>query len=375
MNKADKDRRLFGGWATVEVVDKQGEKVDIDAFKKVMKAFMDMGGNIIDTHSNKTVAKVLNYEFKKKEGEDALWLDMECYDHYDYHDEVWEKIKSGHYKGLSMGGRRKKGEFELKCDTDGCHNHVKGIELFEVSIVDKPANQEATIEEVNQMAKSDRPLTFSMICPQGNQEPCKDCHVAKMSVDDIMKPAAFDRCVEALEDDPDIESPHAVCTAAMKGNNGNPSSEEDTTKTGGTQMTEEEKKAEEAKGTPPAEETKETKQEPEEDPMAAMMERIAALEQVVARLTEEKQEEPEKPEEEEEEEEKGDATLKAVEEVKTLATDLKKQLEALKAPTPNADAERPDMAKTAPEPAGETKLDVMKMAEKMSHQEIAEKFV
>lgn len=343
MTKADKDKRLFSGWATVEVVDKQGELVDIGAFKKVMKAFMDMGGNIIDTHSNKTVAKVLDYEFMKKDGKDALRFDMECYKHYDYHDVVWEKIKSGEYSGLSMGGRRKAGEFELVCDDGGCHNFVKGIELFEVSVVDEPANPEATIDEVNTMAKSldmikcpdgqhehsgvsgchptDRQhrgagtaqpraeraqlkptfdrgikniketqqsiifsdafpdskvkeelgdagysldelgelsenerrgalvivrtakegkrfadsigidfnerayrrrlglnksaLTFSSICPQGHQEPCDDCHVVQKSVGDIMKPEAFDRCVEALESDPDIDSPHAVCQATV----------------------------------------------------------------------------------------------------------------------------------------------------------------
>lgn len=389
IQKADSNRRLFGGYATVEVVDKQGELVDIQAFKDVIKSFMAMGGNIIDTHTNKTVAKVLDYEFTKKKlddgaEEDALWFDMECYKEYDYHDKVWEAIKNGDYTGLSMGGRRKKGEFELKCDTGGCHNHVKGIELFEVSIVDKPANQEATIEEVNSMAKGDKPLTFSMICPEGNAEPCPDCTVKNKSVSDLLKPDAFDRCVAHLEDDPEIKSPHAVCQEAVgKRDNGTPSSEEDTTKTGGTQMSEEEKKKKveetKAEGTPQAEETK--KEEPQADPMAEMAERIAAVEQVVAKLVEAKQEpEEEKPETpaakpEEEEEKEGEITLKTMETLKTSIDEVKKQLDALKAPAPSTDTERPDMKKgTSPVADGEPELDILKVAGELDHRQIAEKF-
>lgn len=389
MNKADNDRRLFGGYATVEVVDKQGELVDIGAFKKSFSAFMEMGGNIIDMHTNKKIARVIGHDFTKKDGKDALWLDMECYKLYPYHDDVWEKIQNGEYKGLSMGGRRKKGEFKLKCDDNGCHNHVKGIELFEVSVVDNPANPEATIERVS-MAKGDKPLTFSMICPSGNAEPCPDCTVVNKSVGDILKPAAFDRCVAALEDDPDIESPHAVCTAAMKEGkyNGNPSSEEDTIKTGGTQMTEAEKKAAEAKaaGTPPVEEKKaeETgEDETQKNPMEEMMQRIAALEQAISSIMEEKnkkqEETDEKPEdkpEDEDDKNKGDAplTAKDMESLKTSIDEVKKQLTALKAPAPAEDTQRPNMAKTGTEVDADQALDIKKAAEEMSYEEVAENF-
>lgn len=377
MNKADKDRRLFGGWASVEIIDKQGEKVDMDAFRKSMSAFMDMGGNIIDMHSNKVVAKVRSFDFKKRDGKDALWLNMECYDHYKYHDEVWNKIKDGTYKGLSMGGRRKEGELEFKCDNTGCHNFIKGIELFEVSVVDSPANPKATIETVNQMAKSDRPLTFSMICPSGKAEPCGDCHIAKQSVSDILKPAAFDRCVAALENDPDIDSPHAVCQAsAGKGNHGNSSQEGDAINQGGKSMTKDEEKAIVAKEehTPPDEERK---PDPEEE-QNGISERLAALERAMSELLGKKkqEEDEEKPDKEEEEEEKGDAALtvkdlKAVE--KKMLAEVNKRFDALKAPAAQKPPERPDMMKTDPVPVGEQKFDVAKESE-ASYREITAKY-
>ena len=58
--------RIFKLWGTVEVIDKDGELLPIDEFKKVMPLIMKRGGNLIDSHSNRVIGKILNYEFKKK---------------------------------------------------------------------------------------------------------------------------------------------------------------------------------------------------------------------------------------------------------------------------------------------------------------------
>jgi hypothetical protein len=55
-------KRIFEGWASVEVVDKQGEVVPAEELKKAMIDFMDRGGAIVFEHSNKPVGKVLQWQ-------------------------------------------------------------------------------------------------------------------------------------------------------------------------------------------------------------------------------------------------------------------------------------------------------------------------
>lgn len=151
-----KQARHFAGWATAEIVDKQGDKIEIGAFKSTMSKFMKLGATIIDKHSNRKVGSYINYEFRNKDANAALWMEGVIYKGHRIHDETWDKIKSGEYPALSIGADPL--ESKKECDEKTCWNAIKAIDLFEISVVDAPANPEATIEEVNHMAKSDIPI-------------------------------------------------------------------------------------------------------------------------------------------------------------------------------------------------------------------------
>lgn len=150
--------RSFEAWGSVDIVDKDGEVIPMEEFKKIMPLVMDRGGNIIDGHTNKTVGKILGYEFKEKEdGKDGVLLTGKIFKHYPYDDEIWQKIKTKKWHmmggGLSFGGRAHKTLENKTWKELGTADILQNIEGFEFSIVDSPANPEATFTFVNPIAK------------------------------------------------------------------------------------------------------------------------------------------------------------------------------------------------------------------------------
>ena len=75
---------------------------------KVLPVWMDRGAPISDTHSNRIVGKGINFARLEIESEGrsipAIKITGKIHKNYDLDDDIWEKIKSGEYKGLSFGG-------------------------------------------------------------------------------------------------------------------------------------------------------------------------------------------------------------------------------------------------------------------------------
>ena len=327
------DERWFTGWASVEIVDSQGEKIAIDAFKKVMKDYMATGGPIIDTHSNKIVGNVVDYKFKKKNGNPGLWIKGLILDRYDTHDEVWKDLKDGVYTGLSMGGKNKAEEANIVCEGDTCFNHIKEIELFEISVVDKPANKESTIESVNQVAKQDKDVLFKSVCPEGKSAPCDTCKINK-------------------------------CDS-------NVSREGEESKSGGKcKMAEDEKTEVPDASLEEKTKTETEKQDDAPDAMEAIMERLDSMESRLTAVEEAKtaqdeekpeEEDEEKADEDEEDDDKADDEEEDEEEKKfneRVDKAVEKKLEALKESTSEADTNRPKLEKTSPETEAEKKEEL-----------------
>lgn len=153
----DENARIVKGWGTVDVFDKANERLPIQEFKKIMPIIMDRGGIIMNKHTNQPVAKILNYEFKMKDTKEGpkegVYLTTKAFDHFKSDDEVWKGIKDEEIQGFSFGGRNNKEELDF---SKGLTRKVlKELEGFEFSYVPKGCNQEATIEEINYIAKED----------------------------------------------------------------------------------------------------------------------------------------------------------------------------------------------------------------------------
>ncbi len=153
-------RRLFSGWGTVSIVDRQNDYIDVlKEFRDagVMEKMMERGAPVIDSHQNHVVGRIISYDYKiAPSGRPGLYLTAEIFKNYPSDDDVWQSILNKEYTGFSLGGKAQ--NKDSVCTIDGCHNNLTGIESWEWSIVSTPANQEAVIDSVNKLAKS---LKFS----------------------------------------------------------------------------------------------------------------------------------------------------------------------------------------------------------------------
>lgn len=160
----DKDARIFKSWGSVEVRDREGDLLPMSEFRKIMPVIMKRGGLLMDRHTNTRVGRILNYEFLMKDTPEGPRLGVmitgEVFKDYDHDDMVWEGIKSGVYKGLSFGGRNKMKD--VKFDKSGLTNILTKLEGDEFSFVPGMGNQEATMEEINYLAKGSDTISGSV---------------------------------------------------------------------------------------------------------------------------------------------------------------------------------------------------------------------
>jgi len=153
------DDRIVAGWASVEILDSQGDIIPIEEIERAMYILMDRGGQILYGHGNKPIGKILKWDIRKHPEADAngLWVVAKIYKDYPLDDEVWRLVKEGQLKGFSIGAQGRKEKRVLKyrsVNLPDSVNVVRDLNLMEISIVPTPANPLATIEQVNYIAKS-----------------------------------------------------------------------------------------------------------------------------------------------------------------------------------------------------------------------------
>lgn len=155
----DDDSRRFVAWASVEVVDREGEVIPMSELRKIMPQIMERGGPIQDSHSNRNIGRILNYSFAEKEvdGEmkDGLLILAKIYDHTDLDDKVWSEMKEGDRKGISFGGAADDAQLDVRFDGESDVDILRQMEGYEFSSVHEPANQEANNVAVNPLAKAE----------------------------------------------------------------------------------------------------------------------------------------------------------------------------------------------------------------------------
>jgi hypothetical protein len=153
------DQRFFEGYLTVQVKDKQGEITIVDELIKVLPIWMDRGAPISDTHSNRIIGKGISYakvDYKTKDGGILPAIKITGKIHKDYHldNEIWDKIKSGEYKGLSFGGATKANRTPKILKDGSVAYELKSLEHYEVAVCKDPAVPLALITDYNPLAKA-----------------------------------------------------------------------------------------------------------------------------------------------------------------------------------------------------------------------------
>ena len=127
--KIDEEQRLVMGYASTEAMDKQGEIVKIDAIKTALPDYLKFA-NIREMHQPSAVGVAKGAEIDAT----GLYITAKVVD-----DAAWTKVKEGVYKGFSIGGKVTARDPLKK-------NVVTGVDLMEISLVDRPANPEATFD-------------------------------------------------------------------------------------------------------------------------------------------------------------------------------------------------------------------------------------
>lgn len=194
LNVADDQRRVFTSWISVEDIDKQGELLPLEQLGRVLPILMSRGGVLMDSHTNRHIGKMLNYELQTHpSGHKGYLGTFQMYNDYSVDNERWNQVKKGEFTGISVGGRT-----SAKPMVMGNGDVVKvldNFELYELSLVPAPANQHATITSVNYVAKEDAPVTNAT---PGAYQPSFS-HEEKIEM-----------CLKAGANDP-----FAICTAAV----------------------------------------------------------------------------------------------------------------------------------------------------------------
>ena len=150
-SKVDVERRIVSGFATLDNVDKQNDIVTTEAS---MKAFSKFRGNIREMHQPSAVGKMVSFKEDK-------YFDPETKKFYSGvyvsayiskgAQNTWEKVIDGTYTGFSIGGRMNKWDDAYDEKMDAQIRIIKDYDLVELSLVDNPANQFASILSVEKV--------------------------------------------------------------------------------------------------------------------------------------------------------------------------------------------------------------------------------
>ena len=173
-------KRMFKAILTAEVKDSDGQVVPVDEVLKVLPDYISEGGAILYRHMGRPVGKVINFMPTKLNDVPAIEIIGLIGNSFDYHNEVWDAIKSGELKGVSFHG-------DAILDPNGKIQVISGVEI---SITPKPANPMAMVQEVSVLAKE-----------SGNMEIQKkdECKAKYTNPDNSFK-GGFDGCVAYMKD-------------------------------------------------------------------------------------------------------------------------------------------------------------------------------
>jgi len=165
------DDLMIGGYASIEIVDKQNDLITLKALQDAVTKYMENPKfrNVMTNHSNVQVGEVVkSYRDKsgkiwKTEVDDVgFFVVIKLRDDIEKAKEINRGVRKGSLRSFSIGGQAiqkvKKSHPEL-----GQYNEISKLELHEVTICEKGINPEARFdilkqEKVNNMSKLEKAL-------------------------------------------------------------------------------------------------------------------------------------------------------------------------------------------------------------------------
>jgi len=158
---------MIGGYASIEIVDKQNDLITIKALNEAVKKFMEQKSfrNVMTNHSNVQVGEVVD-SYRDKQGrlfktevdDVGFFVVIKLRDDIEKAKEINRGIRKGSLRSFSIGGQAlqkvKKSNPEL-----GQYNEISKLELHEVTICEKGINPEAKFDILKQEKTGEEKMT------------------------------------------------------------------------------------------------------------------------------------------------------------------------------------------------------------------------
>ena len=145
-NKDITGRRIVGGYASVSIVDREGQKIPIPALRDAVFRFMQniyyRPANVF--HSDITVGRILPKWTNPETGETVKtqvddkgwWVVCEVRDDIEIANKVWEEILKGNIRSFSIAGSSK--EKIQKHDIGQSYEQINSLDAYEVTFCETP---------------------------------------------------------------------------------------------------------------------------------------------------------------------------------------------------------------------------------------------
>ena len=148
------DDLVIGGYASIEIVDKQNDLITLEALNEAVNKYMGTPKyrNVMSNHSNVQVGDVIekyrdnNGSLHKTQVDDVgFYVVIKLRDDIEKAKEISRGIRKGTLRSFSIGGqalsKKQKTSKEL-----GEYNEIEKLELHEVTICEKGINPEAKFD-------------------------------------------------------------------------------------------------------------------------------------------------------------------------------------------------------------------------------------
>lgn len=148
LTKVDKENRLVTGFASLDNVDRQGDRILHEANQR---AFSKFRGNIREMHQPIAAGRIVDFKEDSFYHEGQLYKGIKVTAYISKGaPSTWEKVCDGTLTGFSIGGAVTDSAPSFTKEL-GSHRIIKDYNLVELSLVDSPANQLANIVSVQKV--------------------------------------------------------------------------------------------------------------------------------------------------------------------------------------------------------------------------------
>ena len=149
---------MIGGYASIEIVDKQNDLITLKALNEAVKKYMENPKfrNVMTNHSNVQVGEVVdsyrdkNGRLWKSEVDDVgFFVVIKLRDDIEKAKEVGRGIRKGSLRSFSIGGQALR-KVKKSHERMGEYNEISKLELHEITICEKGINPEARFDILKQ---------------------------------------------------------------------------------------------------------------------------------------------------------------------------------------------------------------------------------